>query len=104
MISPDGQMIFFTENPIVFKVGEFFAIQSMSGLPPLPPGRILVGQGYNLVASSSLTRVITGSIIIGSSLLVAANVGARGLGLAGYLVAGVLGLALVISIIRSRNL
>jgi len=48
--------------------------------------------------------VITGSVIIGSSLLMTTDIGARGLGLAGYLVAGVLGLSLAVSILRSRNL
>lgn len=36
-------MIFFTENPIVFEEGEFYTIQTMPGLPLLPPGRSLVG-------------------------------------------------------------
>jgi len=44
--------------------------------------------------------VITGSLIIGSSTLVAADIGARNLGLAGYLAAGVLGVSLLISILR----
>jgi ubiquinone biosynthesis protein len=48
--------------------------------------------------------VITGSIIIGSSMLMTTDIGLHGLGLAGYLAAGLLGLSLVISIIRSRNL
>ncbi len=47
--------------------------------------------------------VITGSVIVGSSLLLAANVGLRWLGLAGYTIAGVFGLGLLISIVRSRN-
>ncbi len=56
-------------------------------------------------ASNRLTfGVITGSIIVGSSMLLAADIGLRPIGLAGYSVAGLLGLALVISIIRSRNL
>ncbi len=55
ILSPDGQMIFFTENPIDFITGTFFTIQGMAGLPPLPPGRTLIGQGYNLVASSGFT-------------------------------------------------
>ena len=50
IVSPDGQMIFFTENPIDFEPGTFFTVQTMAGLPDLPPGRTLVGQGYNLVA------------------------------------------------------
>lgn len=67
-------MIFFTENPIVFNVGEFYAIQTMAGLPSLPPGRTLISQGYNMVASSNFTREITGSISIqylGSDVLAA---------------------------------
>jgi hypothetical protein len=48
-------MIFFTENPIDFITGTFFTIQGMAGLPPLPLGRTLVGQGYNLVASPGVT-------------------------------------------------
>jgi len=55
IVSPDGQMIFFTDNPIDFITGTLFAIQGMAGLPPLPPGRTLVGQGYNLVASPGVT-------------------------------------------------
>ncbi|MBN1177918.1 MAG: VCBS repeat-containing protein, partial [Anaerolineae bacterium] len=55
IVSPDGQMIFFTENPIDFEPGTFFTIQAMAGLPPLPAGRTLVGQGYNLVASPGVT-------------------------------------------------
>jgi hypothetical protein len=46
----------------------------MAGLPPLPPGRTVVGQGYNLMASPNITRLITGSISIqylGSDSLVA---------------------------------
>ncbi|MEE8391306.1 MAG: proprotein convertase P-domain-containing protein, partial [Anaerolineae bacterium] len=63
IISPDGQMIFFTENPIDFDVGTFFTIQGMAGLPSLPPGRTLVGQGYNLIASPGIT-LPTGSVSI----------------------------------------
>jgi hypothetical protein len=44
-------MIFFTENPVEFDPGELFAIQGMAGLPAIPPGRTVVGQGYNLTAS-----------------------------------------------------
>ncbi len=54
-------------------------------------------------ASNRLTvGVITGAVIVGSSLLISAKVGPHNLGLAGYLIAAVLGLALVISILRSR--
>ncbi len=55
-------------------------------------------------ASNRLTvGVITGSIIIGSSLLISTGSAVRHIGMAGYLMAGVLGLALVISILRSKN-
>ncbi|OQA28992.1 MAG: putative protein kinase UbiB [Verrucomicrobia bacterium ADurb.Bin345] len=47
--------------------------------------------------------VITGSIIVGSSLLLAANVGLRWIGLTGYTLAGLLGLGLIVSILRSKN-
>ncbi len=54
-------------------------------------------------ASNRVTvGLIAGSIIVGSSLLVATQT-ARSLGVGGFLVAGILGLALVISILRSRN-
>lgn len=55
-------------------------------------------------SSNRLTfSVIAGSIIVGSSMLLAADIGLYPIGLAGYSVAGVLGLALLISILRSRN-
>ncbi len=47
--------------------------------------------------------VITGSLIIGSSLLMRSTSGLNQLGLIGYVIAGVLGLSLVISILRSKN-
>jgi len=47
--------------------------------------------------------VITGALIIGSSVLMTTGAAARNVGLAGYVIAGVLGLALAISILRSRN-
>ena len=56
-------------------------------------------------ASNRVTvGLITGSIIVGSSLLLAANIGARTLGLTGFIFAGLLGLTLVISILRSRDI
>ncbi|MBN2311890.1 MAG: AarF/ABC1/UbiB kinase family protein [Candidatus Hydrogenedentes bacterium] len=55
-------------------------------------------------ASNRITfGVIAGSLIIGSSLLMLQDIGARSIGLTGYVVAGVLGVALLISILRSRN-
>ncbi|NUM56047.1 MAG: AarF/ABC1/UbiB kinase family protein [Candidatus Hydrogenedentes bacterium] len=47
--------------------------------------------------------VIAGSLIVGSSLLLATNFGARSLGYTGFSIAGVLGVMLLISILRSKN-
>ena len=50
--------------------------------------------------------VVTGSLIVGSSLLLATGAGVTGtrtLGLVGFIIAGVLGIGLLISILRSRN-
>jgi ubiquinone biosynthesis protein len=47
--------------------------------------------------------VIAGALIIGSSMLLATDAGAKTLGFAGFTIAGALGVALLISIIRSRN-
>lgn len=56
------------------------------------------------LASNRITvGLITGALIVGSSLLISIETGARGLGLAGFTAAGFLGLALVISILRSKN-
>ncbi|MFO7974178.1 MAG: AarF/ABC1/UbiB kinase family protein, partial [Candidatus Hydrogenedentota bacterium] len=55
-------------------------------------------------ASNRVTvGLVTGSIIVGSSLLLAADIGARTLGLGGFIFAGLLGFSLVISILRSRD-
>lgn len=55
-------------------------------------------------ASNRLTfGLIAGSLIVGSSLLVSSDSSAAKLGVAGYSIAGLLGLALLISILRSRN-
>jgi hypothetical protein len=62
LVSPDGQMIFFTENPTIFDVGDFYTVQNMAGLPSLPAGKTTIGQGYNLVASPNVTQVLTGSV------------------------------------------
>jgi subtilisin-like proprotein convertase family protein len=62
LVSPDGQMIFFTENPISFEEGELYTVQSVAGLPPLPDGKVAIGQGYGLVVSPNVTRTIGGSI------------------------------------------
>jgi len=63
VISPDGQMIFFTENPLVFQEGQFYTIQGMAGLPTVPPGRAVIGQGYRLAATPG-TPILTGSVSI----------------------------------------
>ena len=47
--------------------------------------------------------VITGSLIIGSSFLTRTGSGFSWLGITGYLIAGVLGLYLMISVVRSKN-
>ncbi|GMU91496.1 MAG: ubiquinone biosynthesis protein UbiB [Candidatus Hydrogenedentota bacterium] len=47
--------------------------------------------------------VIAGSLIVGSSLLIASDVGAKSIGYGGFTIAGALGIALLISILRSKN-
>lgn len=55
-------------------------------------------------ASNRVTLgLITGAIIVGSSMLFSAGTGARPIGLAGFIVAGILGFAIIISILRTRN-
>jgi hypothetical protein len=73
LISPDGQMIFSAPNRIIFQEGQFYTIQDMAALPPLPTGKTVIGQGYNLVATAG-TPVISGSIsfqYLGNDVLVA---------------------------------
>lgn len=56
-------------------------------------------------ASNRITfGLITGALIVGSSMLVASGRAGQNLGLAGYIIAGVLGLMLLFSILRSRNI
>ncbi len=61
--SPDGQMILYTPDTVQFQEGQFYAIQTMSGLPALPPGRAGIGQGYRLVATPG-TPLVDGSVSI----------------------------------------
>ncbi len=61
LVSPDGQLIFFTANPQLFAEGDFYTIQDMAGLPTLPPGKKAVGPSYNLLATPD-APVITGSV------------------------------------------
>jgi subtilisin-like proprotein convertase family protein len=71
-VSPDGQMIFFTANPIPLDEGQFYTVQDMAGLPPLPQDKTAIGQGYNLFATPG-TPVMTGSIsfqYLGNDVLV----------------------------------
>ncbi len=61
LISPDGQMTFAPANSDSFEVGDFYTIQGMAALPPLPPGKVVIGQGYNLIASPQSPQ-LAGSI------------------------------------------
>ncbi|NJN68058.1 MAG: hypothetical protein HC884_15785 [Chloroflexaceae bacterium] len=61
LMSPDGQMIFFTPDELTFAEGEFYTIQSMADLPSLPPGKTVIGNSYNIVASPG-TPIVTGSV------------------------------------------
>lgn len=73
LLSADGQMFFFADNPLVFEEGDFYTIQDMAGLPPLPPGRTVIGAGYNLVATPG-APVMQGSIsfeYLGSDVIAA---------------------------------
>jgi ubiquinone biosynthesis protein len=55
-------------------------------------------------ASNRITfGLIAGALIVGSSFLMSQGAGARTIGMTGFIVAGVLGVALLISILRSRN-
>ncbi|MCB0194457.1 MAG: VCBS repeat-containing protein [Anaerolineae bacterium] len=49
-VSPDGQMTYFDQN-FDLAVGQFYAIQDMAGLPPLPADKVAIGRGYNLFAT-----------------------------------------------------
>jgi uncharacterized membrane protein YgcG len=55
LLSPDGQLIYFTAGNTEFITGSLFAVQSMASLPSLPPGRALVGSGYAIIASPGVT-------------------------------------------------
>jgi hypothetical protein len=71
VVAPDGQFIYFTENPIIFEEGDFFTIQTMAGLPEPPAGRTVIGSGYNLVATAG-APVTEGSVSVqylGSAIL-----------------------------------
>jgi hypothetical protein len=61
VMSADGQMTFYTRNPIQFPEGEFYSIQTMAGLPDVPAGRTVIGQGYNLLTTDG-APALDGSI------------------------------------------
>jgi hypothetical protein len=61
VMSADGQMTFYTRNPVNFPEGEFYTIQTMAGLPDVPPGRTVIGQGYNLITTDGAPE-LDGSI------------------------------------------
>jgi hypothetical protein len=61
VMSADGQMTFYTRNPVAFPEGEFYSIQTMAGLPNVPAGRTVIGQGYNLVTTAG-APALDGSI------------------------------------------
>jgi subtilisin-like proprotein convertase family protein len=79
IISADGRMIFFTQNPDVFGEGEFYIVQSIASLPAdaeLPKNHRVVGQGYSLIASPSIAHPITASISFQYSEVEARDAGA----------------------------
>jgi hypothetical protein len=53
-------MILYTDEAIQFEVGEFYTVQQMLGLPDLPPGKVAVSAGYNIVAVG--TPPVDGSV------------------------------------------
>ncbi|GIV98022.1 MAG: hypothetical protein KatS3mg057_2679 [Herpetosiphonaceae bacterium] len=54
VVSPDGQLTLVLSDELELAPGEFYAVQSMAGLPLLPPGKTPIGQAYNLVASTAV--------------------------------------------------
>ena len=62
VVSADGQLVLFTENPEAIEAGDLYTLHAVSALPPLPADKTAVGQGFNLVTSPGTKRVVTGSI------------------------------------------
>jgi hypothetical protein len=60
-VSPDGQMIYFDRNYDLGE-GQFYTVQMMAGLPPLPADKVAIGAGYNLFATGFTTGSLTGSV------------------------------------------
>jgi hypothetical protein len=54
-------MILFNSDEVSFPEGTFYTLQSMAGLPELPPGKTAVGGGYYLFATPG-APVYTGSV------------------------------------------
>jgi hypothetical protein len=61
VLSGDGQVTFYTPDPTIPE-GEFLTIQAATGLPPLPPGRVQIGQAYRIAATAGLTSLDESSI------------------------------------------
>ena len=76
--------------------GRFHLTVNAEGFQPLSNA---LDRASNRIAFA----VIMGGLIIGSSILMSTNLAPRGIGLVGFSIAGVLGLGLAISILRSRN-
>ena len=64
--SSDGQMTFYTRNPLDFPLGQFFTIQGMGSLEKPSPGRTVIGQAYFFTGTPGLGPLfaVTGSISI----------------------------------------
>ena len=64
--SPDGQVVFYTKDPLDFPPGQFFTIQGMGAIESPLAGRTVVGQAYYFTGTPGLNAVfaVTGSISI----------------------------------------
>lgn len=66
--SSDGRAFFIARAGITLQTGEFIALQSMAGTPPLPANSIIVDQAYRLIAYPA-SLVQQGSINLRFDLL-----------------------------------
>jgi len=80
----------------LLRKGHFRAQIRHEGVEPIAGA---LDRGSNRIAFG----LITAALIVGSSLLIRMGAGVSHLGLAGYLGAGILGIALLVSILRSKN-
>ena len=62
LVSPGGQMIFFTADPAELREGELYMVQSIATLPDLPADKKAIGQAYRLAASPAVTQVLPASV------------------------------------------